>query len=256
MTLTFLGTSTSVGIPVIGCDCPSCSSDDPKNDRMRSSVHIQTATHSILVDSGPDLRQQALRHNLRTVDAVLYTHCHLDHIAGFDELRAFCWRRDSALPMYSSQSCLDELSRVYAWAFAAENIHKGYIKPAAHPVAGPFMLGETKVTPLPVQHGSVETIGFRFDQEGQASIAYIPDAKSIPRSTLDLLDELDHFIIDALRPSPHPTHLSLPESIEIAQSIGAKQTWLTHISHETDYLLEESQLPTNIRFAHDTLTLT
>ena len=158
--------------------------------------------------------------------------------------------------MYSSQSCLDELSRVYAWAFAAENIHKGYIKPAAHPVAEPFMLGETKVTPLPVQHGSVETIGFRFDQEGQASIAYIPDAKSIPRSTLDLLDELDHFIIDALRPSPHPTHLSLPESIEIAQSIGAKQTWLTHISHETDYLLEESQLPTNIRFAHDTLTLT
>ena len=222
---------------------------------MRASVLIETGTHTILVDSGPDLRQQALRHNLRKVDAVLYTHCHLDHTAGFDELRAFCWRRDSPLPMYSSQSCLDELSRVYAWAFAAENTHKGYIKPAACPVTEPFMLGETKVTPLPVQHGSVETIGFRFDQNGQPSIAYIPDAKSIPQSTLDMLGGLDHFIIDALRPCPHPTHLSLAEAVDIAQSIAPKQTWLTHISHETDYLLEESKLPSNIRFAHDTLTL-
>ncbi len=222
---------------------------------MRASVLIETGTHSILVDSGPDLRQQALRHNLRKVDAVLYTHCHLDHTAGFDELRAFCWRRDSPLPMYSSQSCLNELTRVYAWAFAAENTHKGYIKPAACPVTEPFMLGETKVTPLPVQHGSVETIGFRFDQNGQPSIAYIPDAKSIPRSSLDMLGGLDHFIIDALRPCPHPTHLSLAEAVDIAQSIAPKQTWLTHISHETDYLLEESKLPSNIRFAHDTLTL-
>lgn len=222
---------------------------------MRASVLIETGTHSILVDSGPDLRQQALRHNLRKVDAVLYTHCHLDHTAGFDELRAFCWRRDSPLPMYSSQSCLNELTRVYAWAFAAENTHKGYIKPAACPVTEPFMLGETKVTPLPVQHGSVETIGFRFDQNGQPSIAYIPDAKSIPQSTLDMLGGLDHFIIDALRPCPHPTHLSLAEAVDIAQSIAPKQTWLTHISHETDYLLEESKLPSNIRFAHDTLTL-
>lgn len=222
---------------------------------MRSSVHIQTESHSVLIDSGPDLRQQALRHKLRTVDAVLYTHCHLDHTAGFDELRAFCWRRDSPLPMYSSQSCLDELARVYAWAFSPDNINKGYIKPLACPVTEPFMLGKMKVTPLPVQHGSVETIGFRFDQDGHASIAYIPDAKSVPESTRTLLRGLDHFIIDALRPHPHPTHLSLGESVEIAQSVGAKQTWLTHISHETNYLLEESKLPTNIRFAYDTLSL-
>ncbi|MFC4996164.1 MBL fold metallo-hydrolase [Rubritalea tangerina] len=118
-----------MGIPVIGCDCPTCLSDDPKDQRMRSSIHLQTPTHSILVDSGPDLRQQALRYNLRKVDAVLYTHCHLDHIAGFDELRAFCWRRDAPLPMYSSQSCLDELARMYAWAFAPENTTKATSNP-------------------------------------------------------------------------------------------------------------------------------
>jgi phosphoribosyl 1,2-cyclic phosphate phosphodiesterase len=222
---------------------------------MRSSVHIQTGTHSILVDSGPDLRQQALRHKLTKVDAVLYTHCHLDHITGFDELRAFCWRREDPLPMYSSKACLDELARMFTWAFSPENTYKGYIKPAPKPVSEPFLLGNTKVTPLPVKHGTVETIGFRFDEEGQPSIAYIPDAKEIPESTLVLLDGLDHFIIDALRPEPHPTHLSLPESVAIAQKIQPKQTWLTHISHETDIVLEESRLPSNIRFAYDTLQL-
>lgn len=222
---------------------------------MRSSVHIQTETHSILIDSGPDLRQQALRHNLRKVDAVLYTHCHLDHITGFDELRAFCWRRDEPLPMYSSKACLDELARIFAWAFSPENTYKGYIKPDPQPVSGSFMLGKTKVTPLPVIHGSVETVGFRFDEDGQPSIAYIPDAKEIPESTIALLDDLDHFIIDALRPEPHPTHLSLPEAIALSERIQPKQTWLTHISHETDIITEEAKLPTNIRFAYDTLQL-
>lgn len=254
-TLTFLGTSTSVGIPVIGCDCPSCLSDDPKNDRMRASVLIETDTHSILVDSGPDLRQQALKHNLRKVDAVLYTHCHLDHIAGFDELRAYCWRRDEPLPMYSSKSCLDELERVYAWAFSPNNTYKGYINPVARPVDAPFQLGNTTITPLPVLHGSVETIGFRFDQPGQSSIAYIPDAKVIPDSTLALLEGLDHLIIDCLRPEAHPTHLSLPEALEISSHVQPKQTWFTHISHETDYAMEEAKLPPTIRFAYDTLTI-
>ncbi|MFC5049737.1 MBL fold metallo-hydrolase [Rubritalea spongiae] len=255
MTLTFLGTSTSVGIPVIGCNCASCRSSDPKNQRMRASVHLQTDTHSILVDSGPDLRQQALRHDLIKVDAVLYTHCHLDHITGFDELRAFCWGREEPLPMYSSKACLDELARIFSWAFSPSNTHKGYIKPKARPVGGPFFLGNTKVTPLPVMHASVETIGFRFDQDGQPSIAYIPDAKEIPEPTFALLEGLDHFIIDALRPAPHPTHLSLPEAVEISNRIQPKQTWLTHISHETDYRAEEAKLPENIRFAYDTLQL-
>lgn len=222
---------------------------------MRSSVHIQTGTHSILIDSGPDLRQQALRHQLHTVDAVLYTHCHLDHIAGFDELRAFCWRRDSPLPMYSTQSCLDELARVYAWAFSPNNTYKGYIKPEPHPVNAAFWLGKTKITPLPVKHGSVETIGYRLDEEGQSSIAYIPDAKIVPDATLALLQGLDHLIIDCLRPEPHPTHLSLSEALEISKTVKPKQTWFTHISHEMDCAYEESRLPSTVRFAYDTLTI-
>lgn len=255
MTLTFLGSSTSVGIPVIGCTCPTCTSTDPKNTRLRSSIHIQTPTHSILVDSGPDLRQQALRHNLTTVDAVLYTHNHLDHVTGFDELRAFCWRRTEPLPLYGPQETIDSLKTMFAWAFAKTNTYKGYIQPDPIPISAPFKLGETTITPLPVQHGSVETIGYRFDTPNAQSIAYIPDAKSFPQTTLDLIQNIDILIIDALRPETHPTHLSITESVEIAKNLNAKQTYLTHISHETNYPQEQKNLPQNIQFAHDTLTI-
>ncbi len=254
MKLTFLGTSTSVGIPVIGCDCKICTSTDTSLHRLRSSVHLLTETHSILVDSGPDLHQQALRHNLRKVDAVLYTHQHLDHIAGFDELRAFCWHRDSPLPMYSTASCLDELKRMYSWAFSAENTYPGYIHPDPRPINAPFQLGATTITPLPVVHGKVETIGYRFDEDS-TSIAYIPDVKTIPESTFSLLENLDYLIIDALREKPHSTHMCLAEACDAAQKIAAKQTWLTHIAHEIDIREAEKTLPPSIHFAYDTLQL-
>lgn len=253
--ITFLGTSTSVGIPVIGCDCTTCTSTDPKNKRLRSSIHIHTPTHSILIDAGPDLRQQALRHNLTKVDAVLYTHNHLDHVTGFDELRAFCWRRKNPLPLYGTQETLDSLKTMFAWAFSDSNTYKGYIQPDPIPVASPFLLGETTITPLPVTHGSVETIGYLIEHPHQPSLAYIPDVKTIPQTTLDLLENIDILIIDALRPQPHPTHLSIPESVQIAKSINAKKTYLTHISHETDYVEEQKNLPQNITFAYDTLQL-
>ena len=254
MKFTFLGTSTSVGVPVIGCSCAMCTSDDPKHNRMRSSVHILTDTHSILVDSGPDLRQQALRHRLSKVDAVLYTHQHLDHTAGFDELRAFCWRREDPLPLYSTPACLAELERIYDWAFSTGNTYKGYIQPESRPVTAPFQLGDTTITPLPVIHGSVETIGFRFDHAAK-SIAYIPDAKSIQPDTFSLLKNLDHLVIDALREDPHLTHMSIEEACAAAHTIGAKQTWLTHLSHEIDIPKVALQLPDNIKFAYDTQTL-
>jgi len=251
MKLTFLGTSTSVGIPVIGCDCDICQSSDPKLHRMRSSVHVLTETHSILVDSGPDLRQQALRHKLSKVDAVLYTHQHLDHIAGFDELRAFCWHREDPLPLYSTPSCLQELERIYNWAFSADNVYKGYIRPESRPVTKAFKLGETTITPLPVIHGKVETVGYRFDHSGK-SIAYIPDVKTILPDTFPLLNNLDHLIIDCLREKPHPTHMCLEEACDTARKIGPKQTWLTHIAHEIDPVSIAPSLPDNINFAYDT----
>lgn len=254
-TLTFLGTSTSVGIPVIGCDCETCTSSDPKNTRMRASIHLQTPTHSILVDAGPDLRHQALRQNLRKVDAVLYTHHHLDHITGFDELRAFCWRRDTPLPMYGTQECIKELMRMFSWAFTPENTYKGYVKPDPRPISAPFKLGDLTVTPLPVDHGSVETIGYHFAFPDNPTLAYIPDVKTIPDETLAILENVDHLVIDALRNYEHPTHMSIDEAVAASQKVGAKKTWLTHISHETDYRMEQEKLPSNITFAYDTLVI-
>ncbi|MGJ8656108.1 MAG: MBL fold metallo-hydrolase [Akkermansiaceae bacterium] len=221
---------------------------------MRSSVHIESATHSLLVDSGPDLRQQALRHSLTKVDAVLYTHQHLDHVAGFDELRAFCWRREDPLPLYSTLSCLNELKRVYDWAFAEGNTYKGYIRPLAVPIVDRFNLGDVEITAIPVEHGSVETIGYRFDDE-QMSIAYIPDAKRLKPGSAELLANLDHFIIDCLREKEHPTHMSLAESLATIDLVKPKQAWLTHVAHEMDVEKVESILPSNVQFAYDTLTL-
>lgn len=223
---------------------------------MRASIHLQTPTHSILVDAGPDLRHQALRHNLRRVDAVLYTHHHLDHISGFDELRAFCWRREDPLPLYGTDECMSELKRMFAWAFAPENTYKGYVKPDPKPISGPFKLGELSITPLPVDHGSVETIGYHFSYPDNPSIAYIPDVKRIPDSTMETLKDVDYLIIDSLRNYEHPTHMSIAEALEASRKMGAKNTWLTHISHETDYRIEQRKFPENVRFAYDTLVIT
>lgn len=253
--LTFLGTSTSVGVPVIGCDCPQCQSNDPKNNRTRSSIHIQSGDLSILVDTGPDLREQALRENLRKVDAVLYTHAHQDHIAGFDELRAFCWHRDTPLPIYTTASCLEALQRVYAWAFSPENTYKGYVCPEGNTIEAPFTLGDITITPLPVNHGSVECIGYRFDQADTA-LAYIPDVKTLKPHTRELLLGLDVLIVDALREAAHPTHMNVEEALELIADVQPKQAWLTHISHELDYRNLEAKLPPNILCAYDSLALT
>jgi phosphoribosyl 1,2-cyclic phosphate phosphodiesterase len=188
------------------------------------------------------------------VDAVLYTHHHLDHIAGFDELRAFCWNREGPLPLYSTSSCLDELQRIFNWAFSAGNTYKGYIRPLAMPITDSFMLDDLKITPIPVEHGSVETIGYRFD-DSELSIAYIPDAKSLKPGSAALLENLDHLIIDCLREQPHPTHMSLVESLDTISAAKPKRAWLTHIAHEMDITKVEAILPPNVKFAYDTLTL-
>ena len=254
MKLTFLGTSTSVGIPVIGCSCDICMSGNPKLHRLRSSIHIEYDDYSILVDSGPDLRAQSLRHSLSKVDAVLYTHQHLDHTAGFDELRAFCWKREDPLPLYSTEACLNELKRIYDWAFSEGNSYKGYIKPLAIPILNHVEFGNLKVTPIPVEHGSVVTVGYRFDSPN-FSIAYLPDVKRLKPGSAEMLKDLDCFIVDCLREEEHGTHLSLHESLELIKELKPKKAWLTHLSHELDVLKVEPLLPNHIDFAYDTLSL-
>ncbi len=253
--LTFLGTGTSVGVPVIGCDCAVCTSSHPHNKRTRSSVVLRYGDVTLLVDSGPDLRLQALREGLREIDAVIYTHGHLDHVAGFDELRAFCWKRTAPLPLHATASCMELLMRMYGWAFFPERVQKGYVRPDPRLIEGPFSYGDLRVTPLPVEHASIETIGFLFEVPGARSVAYLPDVKVIPEPTMELLIGVDVLVVDALRPAPHPTHFSLAEALAVAAETGAKETWLTHLSHDYDASTFGAELPSGVRLAWDGLRI-
>jgi phosphoribosyl 1,2-cyclic phosphate phosphodiesterase len=252
---TFLGTGTSVGVPVIGCECAVCTSLDPRNHRLRSAVVIRTESAVVLVDSGPDLRAQALRENLSAIDAVIYTHAHLDHVVGFDELRAFCWRRDTPLPLHATSECMDALRQMYGWAFSVDNTYRGYVKPDARLIDGPFYYGDLKITPLPVEHGALETIGFRFDHPYARSIAYLPDVKRVPHETFLHLRGVDVLVVDALRPQPHPTHCSTAEALEIIREAAPAEAWLTHLGHENDHETLGQQLPAGVRVAWDGLRI-
>ena len=253
--LTFLGTGTSVGIPVIGCACPVCTSADPRDTRTRSSVHLRAGSLGVLVDSGPDLRQQALREQLLRLDAVLYTHAHVDHVAGFDELRAFCWHRDAPLPMHGSRETLDTLRTMFGWAFSGKNLYRGYVKPDPVEIDGPFRLGRLQVTPLPVDHAAIDTLGFLFEYPGNPPLAYIPDVKHIPEPTVDLIRNIDLLVIDALRPGAHPTHMSTGEALAAIERCGAARAWLTHLGHDNSHAALEASLPPHVRVAHDGLRI-
>lgn len=251
----FLGTSTSVGVPVIGCNCPTCLSDDPRDNRTRSSALLEGPWGSLLIDSGPDLREQSLRENLSKVDAVLYTHEHVDHVVGFDELRAFCWRRESPLPLYGSPETLGGLARMFPWAFAGESSQRGYVRPEARSFDGPFEFGGLKITPVEVDHGRIRTHGFRFDHSSFGSLAYLPDVKTIPPESMELLRGLGLLVIDGLRQESHSTHLSIPEALEIIEDVAPGKSILTHLSHEIKWEETNANLPANVSLAYDGLSL-
>lgn len=207
------------------------------------------------MDSGPDLREQALRESLTQVDTVLYTHAHLDHITGFDELRAFCWRRDEPLPLYGSAECLSEIKRMFSWAFLPTNTYQGYVKPDPRETSGPFQLGQLTVIPIPVSHGNVPTQGYLFKFPGVPSIAYLPDVKTIPKDSKALLQGIAILIIDCLHHREHATHMNLTEAQAMADQLQAGKVYLTHLSHELDILEVEKSLPDHTQFAYDGLQL-
>lgn len=251
-TLTFLGTGTSIGVPVIGCGCPVCTSGDPVNERLRCSLHVTAPDErSWIVDTGPDLRTQCLREGIVTLDAVLYTHEHTDHIMGFDDLRRFTVPADAELPIYANAGCLARIETSFHYAFNGENRYVGYLKPRPHIVTGPFSIGGTTVTPLAVEHGKVSTLGYRFDHPEAGGFAYLPDVKAIPDATRDQMRGLDVLILDALQEQPHPTHLSIDEALEVAADLAARETWLTHFSCRMDYRRVAPRLPTGVGLARD-----
>ncbi len=253
MKVLFLGSGTSTGVPVIGCECPVCRSENPRNKRLRSSILVRTETTTLLVDSCPDLRLQALRYQLSAIDAVIYTHEHLDHTVGFDEMRAFCWAREGGLPLYAGTGCLAHLRRMFGWAFSPENTYRGYIRPEAHDHAGrPFVVGDIMVTPVPVIHATVETYGYVFEHDGKR-FGYVPDIQEMPAASRPLLQGVDVLAMDGLRYRPHRTHFTVDDTVALMKELEVSQGYLTHCGHEVEYEALCRYLPTGILPAYDGL---
>jgi phosphoribosyl 1,2-cyclic phosphate phosphodiesterase len=253
LTLTFLGTGTSQGVPMIGCDCAVCHSADPRDQRLRSSIYIQTPECSWVVDTGTDFRAQALRANIRQLDAVIFTHSHTDHIMGFDDLRRFSHQRGS-MPVYASPETMRDLERVFQFAFKASNPVAYYLKPEPHIISGTFRLGATEITPLPVPHGASMVNGYLFSRNGDKLVAYLSDCSAVPDEISNKIEGVRALIIDALRHKPHPTHLSVEQALEVANRVKPDKTYFTHISHELAQTAE-SQFPAGTHIAYDGLQL-
>jgi phosphoribosyl 1,2-cyclic phosphate phosphodiesterase len=248
---TVLGSGTSQGVPMIGCRCAVCQSTDPRDKRTRSSIHLTTPTAKILVDTTPDLRQQALREDLDRLDAVLFTHPHSDHIMGFDDLRRFCEIGGNPLPIYGSENTLEQLERVFFYAFNPQNVVPGYVHVLPHAVTGSFVLGGVEITPLPVPHGAVTTLGYLFSSGGRKLLAYISDCAAVPDPVREVVTGVEILIIDGLRDKPHPTHLNVAGAVEVAQAVGARQSFLTHLTHEKSHVDRAAGLPAGIDVSYD-----
>lgn len=252
--LTFLGTGTSQGVPMIRCDCVVCRSTDPRDTRTRASIYLETPEGAYVVDTGTDFRTQCLRENIWQIDAVIMTHAHTDHVMGFDDLRRFAAPRGGRMPVYASAETMADLERVFEFAFKTPIPWPGYLKPEPHIISGHFSLGETKITPLPVPHGSSETYGYLFIRNGSKLVAYLSDCSAVPDEIARQIEGVRLLVIDALRHKPHPTHLSIGQALEVAQRVQPARTLFTHICHELPQSAE-NELPPNVGIAYDGLRI-
>lgn len=250
---TFLGTGTSVGVPMIGCKCNVCQSTNPLNHRYRCAAIIRTPTGNILIDTPPELRLQLLRERIDLVHAVLFTHYHADHLFGLDDLRPIPFALGGPVPLFCTQDVEAKIRTVFSYAFGA---------PAEKPVFGylprliferidgsPFnVLGE-QVTPIPLVHGPFDVLGFRI-----GNMAYCTDVSEIPPKSWSLLEGLEVLVLDALRERPHPTHFSVDQALQVIEQLKPQRAFLTHMSHEVEHETTNARLPKNVELAYDGLT--
>lgn len=258
--ITFLGTGTSQGIPMIGCTCKVCKSADPRDNRLRTSALVEHNGFRILIDCGPDFRQQMLRQNISDLDAVILTHQHKDHTGGMDDIRAFNYFRKAAFPIYAEPNVQESLKMEYSYAFA-EHKYPGVPDYTLHTIGEePFTITKSlpdgteasiEITPIRVYHYRLPILGFRI-----GNMAYITDGSSIPATEFDKLQGLELFIINTVRKEKHISHFSLPEALDVVGKVGAPRNFLTHLSHQIGTHKElEAILPPNVKPAYDTLEL-
>ena len=248
--LLFLGTGTSVGVPMVGCGCDTCLHGGPKDARTRTSVVVGLPQGHLLIDTTPDLRTQLLREGIGRVDAVLYTHDHVDHVYGLDDVRPLCFHSGLPMPVLCEQAVEQLIRKAFDYAFSDKPPAGGGVPKLTFARIGidPFEVLGTRVVPLRLKHGPFDVLGFRFGK-----VAYCTDTSGIPAETMPRLEGLDVLVLDCLRPSSHPTHLSLDEAIEVAERVGAKRTLLVHLSHELPHEATNAALPTGVELAYDGL---
>lgn len=246
LTVTILGSGTSTGVPVPGCSCAVCTSDDPQNVRTRCSVLLSSGGKNILIDTATDLRQQVLREKIAHIDAVFFTHTHADHIHGIDDLRAFNMVSGQAIPIFGSAATLAVIRQNFGYIFDPE-LEPGY-RPRLEirQIDGPFELFGMSIVPLPLQHGSGTSLGYRI-----GSFAYLVDCSAIPEESLSRLQNIETLVIDALRFRPHTSHFNIEQALDVARRLSVRQTFLTHLSHDVDHATHAAQLPPGVAFAYD-----
>lgn len=251
MQLIMLGVGSSAGTPVIGCKCETCLSSNPRNKRTRSSAVItMPGGETVLIDTGPDLRQQALREGLTRVDAVLYTHTHADHLHGIDDLRAFCQIQRQQIPLYGNLDAVSHISSKFAYTLREPADFWDLPVLSVNSVSEAFSLFGVTIMPIPIKHGRSEILGYRI-----GNMAYLTDVSEIPETSLDLLQGLDVLMLDCLRYKPHYTHINLEQSLAYASHIKARNTYLIHMTHEMEFDSLSQQLPPSVHVAYDGLKL-
>lgn len=251
MEVIFLGTGTSQGIPIIGSKDPVCLSSDIKDKRLRSSVFISFKDTQIVIDTGPDFRQQMLSNTIDKIDAVLYTHEHSDHTAGIDDLRPFC-RRYGAMPLYGNERVINNLKERFTYIFATENRYEGAPSVISHIIDDKvFQINDITITPIKVGHGNIDILGYRI-----ADFVYLTDVKTINPQEKDKLKNTKVLVINALKITPHPTHFNLQEALDFIVEVKPQKAYLTHISHKLGFHKEvEKLLPKNVFLAYDNLKI-